>query len=106
MVVANAHVHWDPEFCDVKLIQTIMMINELEQVVESVSQLLSALAKSSVMPTPTMDDTMGRVRISSWHPNFNGSHFVLPPSEIHRMTGLGGKNRVNYDVFAQAPLHL
>ena len=23
--------------------------------------------------------------------NFNGSHFGLPPSSIHRMTGLGGK---------------
>ena len=45
---------------------------------------------------------MGRVRVrvqsqmgpvcitSSWYPNFNGSHFGLPPSEIHRMTGLGG----------------
>ena len=31
---------------------------------------------------------MGLVRITSWYPNFNGSHFGLPPSEIHRMTGL------------------
>ena len=29
---------------------------------------------------------MGLVRITSWYPNFNGSHFGLPPSEIHRMT--------------------
>ena len=29
---------------------------------------------------------MGLVRITQWYPNFNGSHFVLPPSEIHRMT--------------------
>ena len=34
---------------------------------------------------------MGLVRIMSWYPNFNGSHFGLPPSEIHRLTGLGGK---------------
>ena len=31
---------------------------------------------------------MGLVRITSWYPNFNESHFGLPPSEIHRMTGL------------------
>ena len=31
------------------------------------------------------------VRITSWYPNFNGSHFGLPPSEIHRMTGLPPK---------------
>ena len=34
---------------------------------------------------------MGLVRITSWCPNFNGSHFGLPPSEIHRMTGLPPK---------------
>ena len=49
---------------------------------------------------------MGLVRIS--YPNFNGSHFGLPPSSIHRMTGLGGggggHNGANFDVFAKAPL--
>ena len=30
------------------------------------------------------------VCITSWYPKFNGSHFDLPPSSIHRMTGLGG----------------
>ena len=34
---------------------------------------------------------MGLVRITSWYPEFNGSHFGLPPSSIHQMTGLGGK---------------
>ena len=34
---------------------------------------------------------MWLVRITSWYPNFNGSHFGLPPSEIHRMTGLPPK---------------
>ena len=34
---------------------------------------------------------MGPVQIASSYPNFNGSHFGLPPSSIHRMTGLGGK---------------
>ena len=33
----------------------------------------------------------GAVRITSWYPKINGSHFGLPPSSIHRMTGLGGK---------------
>ena len=31
------------------------------------------------------------LRITSWYPNFNGSHFGLPPSEIHNMTGLPPK---------------
>ena len=43
---------------------------------------------------------MGLVRITSWYPNFNGSHFGLPPSVIHRMTELPPKI-----VFAQLPLN-
>lgn len=30
ILVCNTHIHWDPECCDVKLIQTIMLMNELE----------------------------------------------------------------------------
>ena len=39
----------------------------------------------------SMNTAMGLVCITSWYPNFNGSHFGLPPSEIHRMTGLPPK---------------
>ena len=34
-----------------------------------------------------LEDRMGAVRITSLNPKFNGSHFGLPPSSIHRMTG-------------------
>ena len=33
ILVANAHIHWDPEFADVKLIQTVMLMNELDNIV-------------------------------------------------------------------------
>ena len=29
LVVTNAHIHWDPEFKDVKLIQVVMLMREL-----------------------------------------------------------------------------
>lgn len=35
ILVCSAHIHWDPEFCDVKLIQTMMLMEQLRQVVES-----------------------------------------------------------------------
>ena len=35
VLVVNAHVHWDPEYCDVKLIQTIMLLSELETIVKA-----------------------------------------------------------------------
>jgi CCR4-NOT transcription complex subunit 6 len=34
ILVFTAHIHWDPEYCDVKLIQTLMLTNELKRIVE------------------------------------------------------------------------
>lgn len=34
LLVCTAHIHWDPEFCDVKLIQTMMLSNELRSILE------------------------------------------------------------------------
>lgn len=38
LLVANAHMHWDPEFSDVKLIQTMMFISELKSIAEKASR--------------------------------------------------------------------
>lgn len=35
LLVCTAHIHWDPEFCDVKLIQTMMLSNELKTILDS-----------------------------------------------------------------------
>ena len=35
------------------------------------------------------EPVMGAMRITSWYPNFYGSHFGMPRSYIHKMTGLG-----------------
>ncbi|XP_022111639.1 CCR4-NOT transcription complex subunit 6-like [Acanthaster planci] len=37
MLVANVHIHWDPEYSDVKLIQTIMFMNELKKIMDEES---------------------------------------------------------------------
>lgn len=34
ILVSNAHIHWDPEFRDVKLIQTVMLMNELTRIMK------------------------------------------------------------------------
>jgi mRNA deadenylase 3'-5' endonuclease subunit Ccr4 len=41
--VCSAHIHWDPEFCDVKLIQTMMLMEQLRQIVESCHNLRFAV---------------------------------------------------------------
>lgn len=37
ILVANAHMHWDPEYSDVKLIQTMMFLSELKMIAERAS---------------------------------------------------------------------
>ena len=32
--MCTAHIHWDPEFSDVKLIQTMMLMKELKTILE------------------------------------------------------------------------
>lgn len=34
ILVCTAHIHWDPEFCDVKLIQTMMLSNEIKTILD------------------------------------------------------------------------
>ena len=34
LLVATCHVHWDPEFSDVKLIQTMMLMSELKNILD------------------------------------------------------------------------
>ncbi|KAK9879023.1 hypothetical protein WA026_003836 [Henosepilachna vigintioctopunctata] len=43
ILVCTAHIHWDPEFCDVKLIQTMMLSKELKNILENSAQLLNSM---------------------------------------------------------------
>lgn len=40
LLVCTAHIHWDPEFCDVKLIQTMMLSNELKTILDDANHSL------------------------------------------------------------------
>ncbi|XP_045461430.1 CCR4-NOT transcription complex subunit 6-like isoform X2 [Harmonia axyridis] len=48
ILVCTAHIHWDPEFCDVKLIQTMMLNKELKSILENSAKLLKSVDGSSV----------------------------------------------------------
>ena len=37
ILISNAHIHWDPEFRDVKLIQTVMLMHELMNIMQDVN---------------------------------------------------------------------
>lgn len=42
ILVCTAHIHWDPEFCDVKLIQTMMLSQELRAILDEAAQTLKS----------------------------------------------------------------
>ena len=48
---------------------------------------------------------MGRVRITSWYPNFNGSHIWLTTQLDPQNDWTGWQIHVTYDAFALAPSH-
>ena len=47
ILVATAHVHWDPEYSDVKLIQTMMLMSDLKNFIEETTTSLRPGATSS-----------------------------------------------------------
>ncbi len=38
LCVATCHIHWDPEFCDVKLIQSMMLCEQLRRLIDEASR--------------------------------------------------------------------
>ena len=37
LIVANAHMHWDPEFSDVKIVQTVMLVHEIYSLMKTIA---------------------------------------------------------------------
>ena len=38
LFVCTAHIHWDPEYCDVKVVQTFMLLSELKIIMDDAIQ--------------------------------------------------------------------
>lgn len=36
LFVCTAHIHWDPEYCDVKIVQSLMLLSEIRSFMEEV----------------------------------------------------------------------
>ncbi|ODM91620.1 CCR4-NOT transcription complex subunit 6, partial [Orchesella cincta] len=65
LLVCTCHIHWDPNYCDVKLVQTMMLMQELSKISDNISHLepekripsscssSSSTSCSSPSPTPS-----------------------------------------------------
>nr|CAG4643970.1 EOG090X06K5 [Lepidurus arcticus] len=83
VLVCTAHIHWDPEFCDVKLIQTMMLMHEIKQFVQDRSHSFRPGHKTDTsqmqvilcgdlnsLPDSGVVEFLSQGRISATHPDF------------------------------------
>lgn len=63
LIVANAHIHWDPEYRDVKLIQTSLLMDELAKIADRFARLPPRLLNpdgkngdEAPLPPPTYEN--------------------------------------------------
>ena len=71
LLVATCHVHWDPEFCDVKLIQTMMLMHRLQTIIKEAQMSLRT------------ENTEGSVDCNSIPLILCGDLNSLPDSGLH-----------------------
>jgi len=77
-IIANAHIHWDPAYCDVKLVQVALLVDEIEKISNN-------FAKYPPPPTPQAPtdeaDSAGTLAgESSISPTLRSAPSRLPPT--------------------------
>ncbi|CAE1176032.1 CNOT6 [Acanthosepion pharaonis] len=84
VLVATAHIHWDPEYSDVKLIQTMMLMWELKHIIEeaclSYGQSIPAADCNSIplllcgdlnsLPNSGVVEYLSTGKVAADHPDF------------------------------------
>ena len=80
ILVCTAHIHWDPEFCDVKLIQSMMLIDQLKRLIEeskspsSIQLILCGDLNS--LPNSGVVEFLSEGKISTNHPDFKNFDYM------------------------------
>ncbi|CAG0899084.1 unnamed protein product [Cyprideis torosa] len=76
ILVCTCHIHWDPEFCDVKLIQTMMLTQELtsqrDNTESSEPPLLLLCGDFNSLPDSGVTEFLSTSRVSLAHRDFKG----------------------------------
>ena len=98
LLVANAHIHWDPEYRDVKLIQMVMFMSELELIVSKVQQELQIAQQSPIpnapgiplllcgdfnsLPQSSVIEYLTKARMSTSHPDLQDFSYAGYTSRV------------------------
>lgn len=94
LLVCTAHIHWDPEYCDVKLIQTMMLSNELRAILEDAARTMRAAGGGAVqlllcgdfnsLPDSGVIEFLSSGRVPADHRDFKALGYA---TSLRRMAG-------------------
>ncbi|UYV75800.1 CNOT6L [Cordylochernes scorpioides] len=84
LLVSTVHIHWDPEFSDVKLIQTMMLVYELRDIIEEAKARLHVTeipillcGDFNSLPSSGVIEFLTSGHISKDHPDFKQLGYSL-----------------------------
>ena len=76
LIVGNVHLHWNPEFCDVKLVQSIMRSEELERYsLQHLNAAVILCGDFNSLPTSGVYEFLSKGTLSPDHPDFLSKTF-------------------------------
>lgn len=52
ILMVNAHIHWDPEYSDVKWVQTMMFLSEVKNIIDKASRSLRSKVLGEFVTIP------------------------------------------------------
>jgi len=55
-IIANVHIHWDPQFRDVKLVQTALMVDEIDKIANRFAKYPPRPPAAGEKPAPVYSD--------------------------------------------------
>uniref|UniRef100_A0A914YUE4 poly(A)-specific ribonuclease n=1 Tax=Panagrolaimus superbus TaxID=310955 RepID=A0A914YUE4_9BILA len=81
ITIANTHLHWDPEYSDVKIVQSMLLVRELKRILSERAERtgvniaefpLLILGDFNSLPNSAVYDYLANNRVSRHHPEFKG----------------------------------
>ncbi|CDW53723.1 CCR4 NOT transcription complex subunit 6 family [Trichuris trichiura] len=100
LVVCTAHIHWHPEFCDVKLVQTMMLVQELDHLVDEIAHNHGMVPADvpvilcgdlNSLPNSGVHEFLSKGRIRADHGDFKE---FRNQSCLQRMSAAGNESKV------------
>jgi len=83
LMVCTCHIHWDPNYCDVKLVQTMMLMQELRKITDNIEEdELSTASKKTEVKVTTSKSTPSPESSSSSPPSSPPTTTTTTPSSL------------------------